>query len=194
MINTRNVVFIFLVSLAALSCSTKVYEDEKFNIDSGFLAIFKTISQKDTVQFTNASQTKTKYLFVAGIDSFTLNRKGWFINARPFKRITMHLGESPGDTLVLGGEDEIELVKDPAVSGSGISIHFDNLYFSDSSLPVLRHDTVRLNDKRISGFYVFNTQLIPRHPSDVSALYVSPKEGFLGFKLNSGEIWVNKGM
>jgi hypothetical protein len=183
--------FVFFIATSLGSCSIKAYSDEKFAIAPNFLSLFNAVIEKDTIHFSS-SNGGNKIFVITKVDSIISNRKGGFINERPYKVIRAYFREIGTDTTLLERATEIEAAKDPQLLISGITIHFNNLYFSDTLLPLLHHDTLDLNAKRFTNYYSFETSLNLKNPDDVKVLYISVPKGFLGFKTLSGEIWVNE--
>jgi hypothetical protein len=181
--------FVFPILLE--SCNSKAYPDIKLTIDPNFLSLFYAASQKDTIQFNN-SNGKNKTFFIAKRDSVISNKKGWFINEKPYKRLSIKFREIGADTTILERESQLEVGKDPEFLVSGITIQFNNLYYGDTTLPLLHHDTLNLNNKKFADYYVFETSIRLKNSDDVSVLYINVSKGLLGFKTESGEIWVNE--
>ena len=85
----------------------------------------------------------------------------------------------------------MEVAKDAKSLLSGIAIQFNNLYFHDTLLPI-HHDTLILNDKKFTNYYLFESSLTPKRPDDVKILYMNLAKGFFGFKTLSGELWIRE--
>jgi hypothetical protein len=182
---------LFVVAISVASCYRKVYPDKKLAIDPKFLSLFNAVIKKDTIRF-NGSNGNSKTFIITKVDSIISNRKGLLINERPYKVLRTYLKEIGTDTTALERANEIEVAKDPELLVSGITIHFNNLYFSDTILPRINYDTLNFNNKRFTNYYLFETSLGLKNPDDVKVLYISVPKGFLGFKTLSGEVWVNE--
>lgn len=173
-------------------CFSKVYPDERLAIDTEFLAIFNSISQKDTFSFRNTTGERKTFV-ITRVDSVTSNKKGWFVNEKPYKLLVINFKEIGKNTTYLERRNEIFVNKDPATNTNGLCIKFNNFYScGDTVLPRLNHDTLSLNNKKITKYYLFETSLGLKKPNDVQALYINVPKGFVGFKTSSGEVWVNE--
>lgn len=174
------------------SCFSKVYPDERLAIDADFLAIFNSISQKDTFSFRNTTGGRKTFV-ITRVDSVTSNKKGWFINEKPYKLLIMNFKEIGMDTTYLERRNEIFVNKDPATNTNSLCIKFNNFYScGDTMLPRLNHDTISLTNRKVTDYYLFETSPGLKNPNDVQDLYINVSNGFVGFKTSSGEIWVNE--
>jgi len=180
-----------LICFGLYSCVSKVYPDERMGIDSSFLKLFNSVVQTDTFSFKNLNDDRKSFV-VTKVDSIISNKKGWFINEAPYKLLRVNFRESGKDTLHLERPNEVFVNKDPATGKSSLNIEFNNFYFYDTVLPLLNHDTININDKKITNYYLFKTSLKLKQPDDVKELYISPAKGFIGFKTVSGEVWINE--
>ncbi|HET9825993.1 MAG TPA: hypothetical protein VFP87_11695, partial [Chitinophagaceae bacterium] len=159
-------------------------------IDPKFLSLFNSIIQSDTIRF-NSPTGNNKTFVITKVDSIVSNRRALLINERPYKVVRAYFKEVGPDTTLLERENEIEVAKDPQSLTSGITIHLNNLYFSDTILD-LHHDTLYLNLEKFTNYYLFQASLKLKNPDDVKFLYIDVPNGFLGFKTLSGEVWVKR--
>jgi hypothetical protein len=174
------------------SCVSKVYPDKRLAIAPDFLALFSSVTQKDTFSFRNASGNR-KVFVITNIDSIIRNGKGWFINERPYKLLRMNFREIGDDTTRLERENEIFVNKYPDNNISSLYIKFNNFYYHrDTVLPGINHNMAGLNNEKITDYYLFETLLGLKGPNDIKTLYINGAKGFLGFKTQSGEIWMNE--
>jgi hypothetical protein len=187
----KTVMSLLVSTILFQSCYTKAYPDIKLTIDPNFLSLFYGVAQKDTIRF-NSSNGKFKTFFISKRDSVISNKKGWFINDKPYKRLSIKFREIGTDTTILERESQLDVGKDPEFLVSGITIQFNNLYFGDTTLPLLHHDTLIINNKKFLDYYVFETSLRLKNADDVKVLYINASKGILGFKTESEEIWVNE--
>jgi hypothetical protein len=186
----KTITLVFLTVILFENCSTRVYPDEKLAIDSNFLSLFNSIKQKDTIRFSNLNGNG-KIFIIVKVDSQISNKKGLLMNERPYKVIRAYFKEIGKDTTLLRRANEIEVAKDPQSLISAITIHFNNLYFNDTLL-TLHQDTIDLDSKKFTNYYLFETSLGLKNPDDVKVLYINRSTGFLGFKTQSGEVWINE--
>ena len=174
-----------------LSCVSKVYPDEKLAIASNFLAIFNSVKQKDTFSFRDTTGRRKTFV-ITKVDSIISNEKGWFINERPYKLLRMNFKETGNDTVNLERSNEVFVNKDPEKNINSIVIQFNNFFFDDTILPPLHHDTLSLNEKKITNYYLFETSLSSNNPDDVKVLFLNVPNGIVAFKAFSGEVWLNE--
>jgi hypothetical protein len=174
-----------------VSCVSKAYPDRRLAIDPDFLAIFNSVIQKDTFSFRDLIGRR-KVFVITKVDSITSNERGFFINERPYKLLRMSFKEIGADTTYLERRNEISVGKDPVALVSGITIEFNNFYFGDTILSKIHQDTISLNNKKITNYYLFETSLGLRNSNDVSILYINVAKGIVGFKTVSGKFWVNE--
>lgn len=184
--------FLTIIIIIGFSCHTKKYSDDKLNIDPKFLTLFNSVLYKDTIRFKNASGKK-KLFVIKSLDSVISNQKGWLINEEPYKLLRMNFREIGTDTTQLERENQIFVNKSPKNNENSLCIKFNNFYYySDDILPPLILDTLILINTKITNYYLFETSLVLKKPSDVKVLYMNKEKGFAGFKTLSGEIWINE--
>lgn len=183
-----SVLFIFVM---IESCGSKIYPDERLAIAPDFLTLLNFVLEEDTILFEN-STGRNKSFAITEVDSIISNQKGWFMNQAPYKLIRARFREIGMDTVHLERENEMFVNKNPATNISSIGIQFNNFYFNDTILPALHFDTLILNNRRLTNYYLFETSLGLRNSNDVKILYINVTKGFLGFKTLSGEVWINE--
>lgn len=180
-----------IVLFMAMSCNSKALPDEKFTIKAEFVAIFNSVSQKDTLRFVDSSgQNKT--FFISRIDSTINNRKGWFINERPHKALIMGLTQIGSDSSQFYGNNELYVGKDPISQTNGITIKLNNFYYSDTLLPLIHSDTINISGEKITNYYLFESSRNAKNPNDILLLYINVPRGIAGFTTFSGKTWKNK--
>ncbi|MBO9203116.1 MULTISPECIES: hypothetical protein [Niastella] len=185
----KNGFILLIIAVIANSCVSKVFPDEKLNIDPNFLMLFNSLRQKDTFSFEKFNGNK-KVFTITKFDSVFKNEKGWFINEAPYRLLQINVKEIGGDTTLLERPNEIFVNKDPEDSASTLGINFNNLYyFADNVLPPINDSAKMINDLKIDHYYVFESFLRLKNQGDVQVLYINRQFGFLGFKTYSGEYW-----
>jgi hypothetical protein len=184
-------VLVFFSLMVMGNCASKVYPDERLVIASDFLALFNSVVEKDTFSFRNKTGSRKSFA-ITKIDSIISNKKGWFINERPYKLLRMNFRETGKDTVKLKRDNEVFVNKDPGKNLTSIAIQFNNFFFDDTILPQLHHDTLSFSGKKLTNYYLFETALSLTNPNDIRVLYMSGLKGFLAFKTMSGEVWLNE--
>ena len=177
-----------IIILLICGCETKVYPDERFNIDSSLIKVFNSILQRDTFSFKNSTGSKKSFV-ISKVDSIISNKNGWFINEKPYKLLRINFKEVEGDTTFLERSNQIFINRDAATNTNTICIQFNNFYYFDSVLPPLNRDTINMNNQRLTNYYSFETSIRLKNSNDINVLYVKIPRGLIGFKTLSGEIW-----
>ena len=173
------------------SCNTDFYPTEKLKIDSSFLQLFNSVSEKDTFTFENSIGSKKVFL-ITRIDSILRNKKGWFTNSAPYKELWLSFKEIGYDTTLLERPNMLLVHKNPTTNTNSIVIAFNNLHYSSNKLPVINHDTITANMGKINDYYFFETKLWSEDSRSIKELYMSPQKGFIGFNTMAGEVWLRE--
>jgi len=181
---------LFVVATLFEGCYTKVYPDEKLAIGQEFLLLFYSVKNKNPMRFSSLNG-RSKTFIITKADSIISNEKGWFINEKPYKLLQFEFREIGKDTVHLERENEVFVNKNPEKNQNSIAIQFNNFYYHDTILPLLHHDSLNINNKKFTEYFIFETSLHLKNPEDIKVLYINVSKGFLGFKTLSGEVWVN---
>ena len=176
-----------LILIFYCGCETQAYPDERISIDKSFVSFFNLFTSSDTLVFWNSKGLNKR--FVMKIDSSKLNKQGWFINGGAHNRYSCRFREIGSDTITLKRENEVSVSKAPESNLNAFSVQFGNLFHNDTILPRLHNATIVLNNKPLVDYYLIKTTLTSSKDDDLEELYISPINGFFGFKMHSGEIW-----
>lgn len=188
-INNLHLLIVFVALIFNSGCSTTAFPEERINIDKAFIDFFGLTTLSDTMVFHNG-EGKERIFIISSVDSSKLNKKGWFINGGCYNRYTCHFNELGDDTLRTVRNNEISVSKAPESNQNGLYIQFGNLDFYDTILPIINADTIVLNTKYFSNYYLIKTRHFPISTGDIIELYINRQTGLVALKTSNGEVWL----
>ncbi len=184
---------LIVLLIIGIGCSTKAVPDEELNIEPTYLALFNSVSNRDTISFENATG-KIKAFVIANVDSIIRNEKGGFINELPYKLLFINLREISGDTTRLDRPNRMYVNRDPTNNKNSFYVEFENMsYITHSLSEDFRTDTIGILGRKYTNYYFFAAKNELKRVDDVEQLYMTISDGILGFKTLSGEWWVKAG-
>ena len=191
----KSKIFYYLIFIIIIiwgsSCKKRVYPLEKFKMNQKLQSFYYAIARNKELYFTNPNKEK-KYFKIL-VDSLLINEDTTgFMSGRGSRALMMSIKEIGNDTVHIERKNEIMLVKVANRKATGIYIDFCNLYYDDTILPNIIHDTLTIQSKKFSEYYEFKSFLKPKSTDFIEILYATPNQGIIGFKSIKGEMWLKK--
>ena len=204
---TRRYLIIFL-SLSLTSCFWDAYPNDKYSFDKDLRALVKNYKVGDTLTFKNLTNSIETFI-ITKIDSANNNKKGFFINARNSKSLTVFYKQFPVDKwqrhwteMGTNNSDKKELSeygtlisieKFPDNGTSDYYFNFKEFRCSNSELPKLNTDTLILDKYSFTNYYkIDNCNIKSDIPNAIQSCYSTVDKGLVAFKTNSGEVWTRQ--
>jgi hypothetical protein len=152
-----------------------------------------------------SSENNIDSFVISNIDSIINDRKGYFINTRNSKSISVHYRQIPvdkwqwrwtdGDKNVEHSEDGtfIDIIRFAESEKTEYYFNFKEFRCSKNEIPKLLTDTIELNHFKLTNYYkINNCQVQSNSPYAIQVCYSSLRKGLVAFKTNEGIYWTRQ--
>ena len=194
--------------LSLTSCFWNAYPDEKYSFNKNLRALVDCYNVGDTLVFKSSTNLLDTFI-ITKVDSTTNNKKGFFINARNSKSITILYKQFPVDKwqrswIQMGpnNNDKKELTEDgtlitiekfPDNGTSDYYFNFKEFRCSNSEIPKLHNDTITLNKRTFSNYYkIDNCDINSDIPNAIRVCYSTVDKGIFAFVTRNGDTWTRE--
>ena len=182
-------VVIFLMCL--ISCQWRKYPSEKYIIPQKYRDLISSFRAGDTLRFQDDKGNFSTYL-VKQIDSTLHDKRGYFINAKEYKEISITCHELANARL--GFEDYYMIIIAKYTEADSLVFHLrlKNFYGIDTTIPfALKGDTVKANNLRFTDYYFFRAKNYSQQkdPNSVAQIYMTNQDGIVAYKCVNGVWW-----
>ena len=209
-IHIKQVVFgiIVIIFLPFIGCTSKTFPDEKFSINDTITRLLNNFKAKDTFFFQNGKNDR-EFFVITQIDTILSNTKGYFINSRSQKSISVYYKQILSNTLPqLQSEKQytsktasnaiedaklIEVTKYPDDQTLFINFSFKKFSgLSKGDLGNLFTDTIRVNDHYFTKYYKIKNSFayLLKDSTEVKAIYLKLDKGIVAFEQLNNEWWI----
>lgn len=183
--------FILILAVFISSCYWRKYPSEKYDISQKYRDLISSFKEGDTLKFEDNNGSLSSYL-IQKIDSTLHDKRGYFINAKEDKDISITCHELANARH--GYEDYylVTIVKDPEMDFVGFDLRLKNFYGRDTTYPfVPNKDTVIANNLRFTDYYFFRARNYheQKDPNSVSQIYMTKQDGIIAYKCLNGIWW-----
>jgi hypothetical protein len=200
--------FIILLMFGLTSCFWNAYPDDKYSFDKNLRALVNCYKVGDTLVFKNSVDSIETFV-ITNIDSTTNNKKGFFINARNFKSITVFYKQFPVDKwqrhwteMGANNSEKKELSEDGTLitiekfpdTGTGdYYFNFKEFRCSNSEIPKLYTDTIILDKLSLTDYFkIDNCYIYSDIPNSIQVCYITVDKGLVAFNTKNGELWTRQ--
>lgn len=191
----------FILSLLSqYACTTEAFPEEAFRFSKDQEFIISKLPEGDTLVFVNPQKEENHFL-ISPKKEEKYNAQSWFINRRPERTVCGHY--QPLSFISASGI-ATPLKEPPSIlycvtvfpdkKEREISFYWGKRFaYSSSHLPQPL-DTVLLNGKTFQEVYKLqeDSPQQPSRPEEVTAVYFSKTQGFIGYEEKKGRIWLKK--
>lgn len=194
--------FIPLIILATYSsCSHKDYPDERLAFSTKYLNLIRPYASGDTLAFENERQQVDTFI-ITTIDSLIQNTKGFFINQRSYKWISVSYRQWPVNPWKhpTGTNNNTSEVEDNLIF---INIYPDSLaeecYISfkrfrgsiEKGTDTLIHKSITANHLTFTDYYEVNNAALDlvKDSTDVKTVYITNNKGITAYQDQKGHWW-----
>lgn len=195
--------------LLLTSCDYQAFPEEKFRIDNLFRELIKPYHPGDTLVF-KSSKNEIDSILITKIDSAINNRKGYFINARNSKHISVRYRQFPIDhwshsriEMGANNSEKKEITEDASLldilrfpDTESTILYFNFRIFLGcglSDLKPMHHDTLSVNGTLFKNCYKID-YCEDRDDHDLAttlvSVYSTVADGIVAYQYADGTWWV----
>jgi hypothetical protein len=186
----QNMLFCLLL-LGFVSCEYEKYPAENYAIPQKYRDLIASFKSNDTIIFEDNSGNFITIL-VEKIDSSLDNKRGYFMNRREHKEISIHFRRL---TNAQKAPDELHFIsvsKHPDEDSTSFSISLIGFLSSNQYVPIkLMRDTIFTNETSFSNYFMFrpNGHEDLLQPNSIIELYMTKQDGIIALKYLNGKWW-----
>jgi len=204
----RLIIYIPFVFLGIFySCSQKAaFPDERFEFSDKYLSLIAPYKIGDTLIFENALHEAEAFV-ITKLDSSILNEKGWFINARPYKNISLSYNQFPSkkwthekikrdanNNVIMATYEDDDLILlgiDPETNEQSCHFSFKNFRGWIGNGDTLFSTPIIFDALTINKYYkVENVALdLVKNPTDIKSIYITNDKGLVAYQDQKGNWW-----
>lgn len=201
----KTLYIIILFCFFCSSCVWKAFPDNKYLFDKNLRDLVDCYKVGDTMIFRSSTNLIDSFI-ISSIDSAINNKKGFFINARNSKSISVHYRQIPIDKwqrqwTEMGSNNDnkrdvsedgtlVSITKFPDTESSNYYFDFKEFRCSKSEMPILNTDTITLDRLKITNYYKIDNCRYSDENS-IQVCYLNPNKGLVAFKTKS-EVWTRQ--
>lgn len=197
---------ILLFCLAYSSCEWKPYPKVKYEIEQSYRDLISPYQKGDTMIF-KSSQNIVDSFVISDIDSTILDKKGYFINPRNSKSISIYYKQIPVDkwqeSWYEGGTEEakkrsrdglmISIVKFPDTETTECYFNFKEFGCSKEERLFVNRDTIEIDGLKITDYYkIENCMVSSQTASSIKVCFSTVDKGLVAFTTNDGILWTKQ--
>lgn len=199
---------ILLLCLFCTSCYWNAFPDSKYEIQKSFRDLVSCYKTGDTIIFKSSTNLIDSFI-ISSIDSATNNKKGFFINARNSKTITVHYRQIPIDKwkrhwIEMGpnnaekkerSEDGIliSIERFPDNETTAYYFNFKEFRCLKNEVPELITDSLQLNGYQLTNYYrIENCTFRSERSESIQLCFSTIGKGLVAFKTNDGIYWTKQ--
>jgi hypothetical protein len=199
----RSYLPVIFLALLIQSCS---YSDKDFNLSDNERDFLNAFKKGDTLYYVSSNNMTDTFL-VRGIDSAEKKETGSFMALPAYKSVWISIKHLPVDTFYSGVFPDttrnkmdtsfnqiITISKEPQSKKTEYTFMFKRfLASSENEIGKLNKDTITINSKLISDYYIIKNKWQSDSASTaIECLYWTKKEGLVAYKYNNGTCWTKK--
>ena len=201
----RLILFLICILLIS-SCTWKPYPPEKYNIEQSYRDLVSPYKSGDTLLFKDSSNKINSFL-ISKIDSVIYDTKGYFINRKNEKIISVSYKQIPIDKWAhewIGSAPDsagfrehkedatlIDIIRDPAAESTELNFNFQIFRGCTLKNLPLHTDTLNINGINITGYYKIEyCDEDVKNLSDIKVAYSTIKKGIMAYQLLDGTWWI----
>lgn len=189
------------------SCSQRAFSDDKFIFSDKYLSLIKPYKVGDTLKFENSTH-QTETFAITKSDSTIFNSKGWFMNTRPYKYISISYNQLPTkqwtheNTERDANNNAIKTTKEDDVLMS-LNIYPDNgeqsCYFSfknfrgwiEQGKDSVYSQPIIANGQKIDNYYRLDNEALDlvKSATDVKIVYINNDKGIVAYQDQNNNWW-----
>ena len=187
-------ILIIAFGIFLTSCYYRKYPAEKYIISQKYRNLISSFKAGDTLKFHDDKENYSLYL-IQKIDSTLHDKRGYFINARELKDITIAVHEL---TNARRGYEDYYLIilnKYPDEDSATFDLNLKNFYGIDTTYPFsLNKDTVTANNLRFTDYYLFRARNYSeqKDSNSVSQIYMTDQDGIIAYRCLNGVWWTKE--
>jgi len=184
-------ILIIAFGIFLASCYWRRYPAEKYIIPQKYRQVISSYEAGDTLKFQDSNGNFSTFL-ITKIDSTLHDKRGYFINAREYKDITIAVHELANARR--GYEDYYLLIlnKYPDKDSATFDLNLKDFYGIDTTYPfALSKDTVTANNLRFTHYYFFRSRNYSeqKDPNSVTQIYMTDLDGIVAYRCLNGDWW-----
>lgn len=181
----------YCLIILSLSCGSRAYEENRFEINLEAKKIFSNIIMHDSAVFENENGDK-RYFYCLQLDSSISNFKGGILAPRPFKIVNCILKDSIKNK-VFFGETFINIYPDSNESSFYIGIGFISTGFDFKDGKRLQKPDKKSLINEESRFLILNDTFVGlRHitdPMNLKSIYLDSLNGIQRLISYDDQVW-----
>ena len=202
---TKLLITIISILILSSCCST---DNKEFDFDHNEPRHLSSYKKGDTLFFEN-SEKDTDIITILSVDSVKGKKCFELISLRPMGKscwVTIKflpidkwhgvtINGNTKDTISVDYKNLIEITKDPIENKTFFQFYFKNFHTaSQTVLGRLNTDTLILNEKKITNYYIINHGYPDRikDSTDIETLIWTDKCGLTAYKNKAGHWWTKK--
>jgi hypothetical protein len=174
-----------------ISCLWREYPAEKYIISQKYRNLISSFRAGDTLKFQDGKGNLSTFL-IQKIDSTLHDKRGYFINAKEYKDISITCHELANARPGFEDYHLLTIVKDPTMDSTGFDLRLKNFYGIDTTYPfVLHKDTAIANNLRFTDYYFFRARnyFEQKDPNSVTQIYMTNQDGIVAYRCLDGVWW-----
>ena len=189
------------------SCTYEPYPKEKYVIGESYRNLIKAYSLGDTLIFKSSHNIIDSFV-ISGIDSAINDRKGYFIDVRNSKSISVTYRQIPVDKWQfrwLEGKGDgklhehsedgtfISIVKFPDTEETEYYYNFKEFRCSKNETPKLNKDTIKVGGLKITNYYKIESCTVSSQNSNaLKVCFSTVDKGLAAFITNDEIVWTRQ--
>jgi hypothetical protein len=177
--------------MCLISCQWRKYPSEKYIIPQKYRDLISSFRAGDTLKFQDNKGIFSLFL-IQRIDSTLHDKRGYFINMKEYKDISIACHELTNARRGYEDYDIIVVVKDPETNSTGFNLRLKDFYSIDTTFPfILKKDTVTANNLSFTNYYFFrpNNRTEQKESNSVTQIYMTNQDGIVAYKCLNGVWW-----
>ena len=185
----------FLLSVTISSCFQQVFPEEKLVFSPKYLNLITPYKVGDTLKFED-SLHQIEIFAITKVDSIIFNKKGWFINARPYKEVSISYNQFPKKQWVdanTNADNKLVLLTIyPDNQEQSCDFSFKNFRGSiQNGKDTISSTSVSVNSLPLSNYYKVENVAddLAKSSDDIKTIYITSDKGIIAYQNQKGKWW-----